>query len=97
MTWIALGVAAVVVVAFLGYAIHRLLLWAEGRGWVYYKNTKPPRGSGALAMQELAQIYEPQAEHVIEATRTESIVADHADSGDEPFWEVAAAPEDGAS
>ena len=97
LMWLVIGVVAVVVaIARLLSVSHRFLLWAEGRGWVYYKKTSPPHGSGALAMQELAQIYEPQAEHVIEATRSESIVADHEDSGDKPFWEVPDAPEDGA-
>jgi hypothetical protein len=85
--WFVIG-AVVLVVAGLIFGIHRFLLWAEKRGWVYYKKTSPPHGAGALAMQELAQIYEPQAEHVIEATRSESIVADHEDAGDKPFWEV---------
>ena len=93
--WLVIGVVVVgVAIALLLAIIQRLLLWAEGRGWVYYKKTSPPHGSGALAMQELAQIYEPQAEHVIEATRSESIVADHEDSGDKPFWEVPEAPDE---
>ena len=87
--WFVIGAVAVVVaVALLLSVIHRFLLWAEQRGWVYYKKTSPPHGTGALAMQELAKIYEPQAEYVIEATRSESIVADHEDSGDKPFGEV---------
>jgi hypothetical protein len=86
--WFVIGTIVVVVLGGLVYAIHRFLLWAEQRGWVYYKKTSPPRGTGALAMQELAKIYEPHAEHVIEATRSESIVADHEDSGDKPFGEV---------
>jgi len=95
--WFVIGAVAVVIaIALLLSIIHRFLLWAERRGWVYYKETKPPHGAGALAMQELAQIYEPQAEHVIEATRSESIVADHEDSGDKPFWEVPGDPDDDA-
>jgi len=92
--WFVIGAVALAVVAGIVYGIHRFLLWAERRGWVYYKKTKPPHGAGALAMQELAQIYEPQAEHVIEATRSESIVAEHEDAGDKPFWEVPEAPDD---
>jgi len=87
LMWFIIG-AVVAVVALLVFGVHRLLLWAEQRGWVYYRKTSPPHGTGALAMQELAKIYEPQAEHVIEATRSERIVADHEDAGDKPFWEV---------
>jgi len=88
MGWILFGVIAVTVIALLAYGGHHLLLWAERRGWVYYQKTSPPHGAGALAMQELAQIYEPQAEHVIEATRSQAIVAEHEDSGDAPPWEI---------
>ena len=95
--WFIIGAVVLVVVAGLVFGIHRFLLWAEERGWVYYKKTSPPHGAGALAMQELAQIYEPQAEHVIEATRSQSIVADHEDAGDKPFWEVTDDVEDDAS
>jgi hypothetical protein len=55
--------------ALLGYGAHRFLLYAEQRGWVYYKHKRAPAGSGALAFMELMKIYRPEIEHVIHEER----------------------------
>jgi hypothetical protein len=55
--------------AVLTYGAHRFLLYAESRGWVYYKHRRAPAGSGALAFMELMRIYRPEIEHVIEEER----------------------------
>jgi hypothetical protein len=55
--------------ALLIYGAHRFLLYAEQRGWVYYKHKRAPAGSGALAFMELMKIYRPEIEHVIEEER----------------------------
>src|SRR5262249_41661511 len=44
------------------YALHRLGLWLEGRGWLYYRNKKP--GSGARSFVALREFLEPPARHV---------------------------------
>ena len=64
VTWvIALGaVAAGLAVA--GYVLHRALLQAGRRGWIYYKNNPRPPGGGTLGLFE--EIYQPSMEHVIE-------------------------------
>jgi hypothetical protein len=49
------------------YGLRRLALWAEGRGWIYYRTKRMPPGAGARAMMELSAIVEPEVEHVIEA------------------------------
>lgn len=64
---IILGVIAGLAV--LIYGAHRFLLYAEQRGWVYYKHKQAPAGSGALAFMELMSIYKPEIEHVIEEER----------------------------
>ena len=56
--------------ALLGLGAHRFLLYAEQRGWVYYKHKRAPAGSGAMAFMELMRIYRPEIEHVIEEERT---------------------------
>lgn len=67
---VALIVAAVIAgFAVVIYGIHRFLLYAERRGWVYYKNKRAPAGAGALAFMELMRIYRPEIEHVIEEER----------------------------
>jgi hypothetical protein len=67
---IALIVSGVVIgLVLLGYAAHRFLLYAERRGWVYYKHKRAPAGAGSAAFMELMKIYRPEIEHVIEEER----------------------------
>ncbi len=67
---VALIVGGVVAgLAVLFYGVHRFLLYAEQRGWVYYKHKRAPAGSGAMAFMELMRIYRPEIEHVIEEER----------------------------
>lgn len=49
-----------------GYGLHRLALWAEGRGWIYYRTKRMPPGAGGMAMMQVAAIFEPAVEHVVE-------------------------------
>jgi hypothetical protein len=76
--WITLIVVVVGLVA-LGYGLHRLALWAEGRGWIYYKNKRRPGGVG---LSLIGQIYQPSIEHAVEEEQSERIKADQDDSGD---------------
>lgn len=74
------GLAGVVV-------LHRVLLWAERRGFVHYRR----RGSsGALgnAMLELQAILEPAKRHVIEERLRDP--AEDAEAGDPPGPRAAA-------
>lgn len=45
---------------------HRAALWAEARGWIYYRNAPPPPGAVARAANHLAALVHPAAEHVID-------------------------------
>ncbi|MFH1329520.1 MAG: hypothetical protein ABIJ48_02505 [Actinomycetota bacterium] len=69
-------------VALGGLGLHRLALWAESRGWIYYGTHRMPSGAAGLAMMEVAAIVEPQTEHVIEALRSEAIRAEEDASGE---------------
>jgi hypothetical protein len=62
------------------YALHRLALWMESRGWVYYRKHK--RGSAAMGsvMLEIQSFYRPSIEHVIEQKQEEQREED--DAGD---------------
>jgi hypothetical protein len=44
------------------YGLHRLGLWLEGRGWLYYRDRRP-RG-GARSFVALQEILEPPTRHV---------------------------------
>lgn len=65
--WICLIGVAIVTGACLG---HRLLAWADRRGWVYYgRRTPPPMGMAANALLQWETLWNPAAEHVLEYRR----------------------------
>jgi hypothetical protein len=45
------------------YGFHRLCLWLEKRGWLYYKHKKPT-SSPASSFVALQQFLEPPTQHV---------------------------------
>lgn len=45
------------------YGLHRLALWLEARGHLFYLNKKP-EGGMAKSLSGLEQFVEPQAKHV---------------------------------
>lgn len=71
----------VVIVAGL-YALHRLALWMESRGWIYYKHSSGSSTRAGSAMLEVQQLLEPSKRHVIEIKREQKPVED--ESGDPP-------------
>jgi hypothetical protein len=67
-------------VPFVLYALHRLALWMEERGYLYYMYKKPKGGTGG-AFLGLQQIIEPQVQHVIQAARVNHLAGDEEASG----------------
>jgi hypothetical protein len=78
------NIAGVVAVCLLGvivllFALDRVGLWMERRGWIYYRKVKPKRGGGGGAMAgiltDFQKLVEPQTEariQVMEERRTEA-------------------------
>lgn len=64
------------------YAAHRLMLWMERKGWVYYWHK---RGSGNLGnvLLPVQAIYQPEVNYVIEERARDD--AEEDESGDPPF------------
>jgi hypothetical protein len=77
MGWL---IAATVLPA-LGYGLHRLALWADGRGYIYYKTEPKFRGS-SLGLIE--GIYNPSVEHVVEERSSERARGSQDESGGKP-------------
>lgn len=77
MTW----VIAVLVLIAIGYGLHRVALWADSRGWIYYK-TKPKFRGSSLGLLE--SVYNPAMEHVVEERGGERARGSQDESGDEP-------------
>jgi hypothetical protein len=77
MTWVLVAVGLVA----LGYGLHRAALWADGRGWIYYK-TKPRFRGSSLGLIE--SVYNPAMEHVVEERGGERARGSQYESGDKP-------------
>lgn len=60
------------------YALHRLALFAESRGWIFYR-TRPPRVRTLGFLEELVN---PSIEYMVEEQSSQEIRADHAESGE---------------
>ncbi len=71
-----------VVIAIALYGLHRLALWAEERGYIYYLKDQPSPGTLSNAFLETQSILEPDRKAMIEVIRDEH--EEQADSGDPP-------------
>ena len=60
----ALWLGGVIVTLFM---IDRLALWAEERGWIYWRRKKAQTGAMSSMLMEMNVITNPSAQHVIEA------------------------------
>ena len=71
---IAIGVAL--------YALRRLGLWMEERGWIYDKKKHGSSGTLSSAVLEVQTLLEPSKRHVLELKRRDESEQD--ESGDPP-------------
>jgi len=64
------------------YALHRLALWLERRGWLYYRNSRR-KSSVWLAV---AAAFDPNARRIQEIQEERQLEQD--ESGDDPPWKL---------
>ena len=64
------------------YGMHRLALWAERRGWIYYRERRGSSGALGNALLEVHALLEPSQQHVVEERRQDMEEDD--DSGEPP-------------
>jgi hypothetical protein len=60
------------------YALHRLFIWMEGKGWIYYRKRRASAAEGILGV---ASIVDPAARHALEARQ--ELVIENEDDGDD--------------
>lgn len=53
------------------FFLDRLLLWAEQRGWIYYRKSKPSRGAIGYHMLEMSSVFNPSHQVVQEIQHRE--------------------------
>ena len=66
------------------WLLHRLALWAEKRGWIYYVHKKPHLDSLGSAFLDLQQMAEPTKKHLIQAKREQRTEQDGEAGPDDP-------------
>ena len=59
--WLWLLVAALAL-----FALDRLFLWLEARGWIYYRRNKPGRGASTYHLLQWNAILDPTMRQVME-------------------------------
>lgn len=74
MTYVLIGLGIVALL----YVLHRLALFAESRGWIFYK-TRAPR---VRTLGLFEEVFDPSVEHRVEEQTSEAIRADEDESGE---------------
>jgi hypothetical protein len=64
--WLLIGLMIAGGVLVVLYALHRLFLWMEGRGWLYYRKKRGSGGGASGVLTTMQQFVEPQVQHVIQ-------------------------------
>ncbi len=65
------------------YGLHRLALWMETKGWIFYMHTKASPNTLGNAVLGVQQILQPGAEHVLEVRQGKRVQRDDAGGPDD--------------
>lgn len=74
------------------YGLHRLALWMEGRGYIYYLKKKPKGGGMMGGFVAFQKAIEPRAEHVINVSQVRHLSGKRERPGSPPDDDPAARP-----
>lgn len=77
MFWVAASAAAL-------WLLHRAALWAERRGWIYYRDKRASSSTASNAFMQVQALFEPRAEHVVEARASDEDRSEDSESGEPP-------------
>lgn len=72
MHWLFLAVLLVMV----GLMLDRIGLWAERRGWIYWRKRRPSLSGGAAAgmLGDLQAVLSPSYRHVVEENESKKVL-----------------------
>lgn len=77
----------IVLLAAAVWPVHRLLTYAESRGWIYYRKRRGSYG-GLGVTSNFLNMYEPSRKHLQEVVREGEWKRDEDDDGDDPDPEL---------
>lgn len=49
----------------LGVALDRVAVWAEARGWIYWRRRSPDRRGGGGPLGDVFELFQPSRQHLI--------------------------------
>jgi hypothetical protein len=64
------------------YGLHLLAVWAERRGYIYYRERRGSSGALSSAVLEVQALLEPAKRHVLEEKKRDAVESE--DSGGPP-------------
>lgn len=64
------------------YGLHRLALWMETKGWIFYMHKKASPNTLGNAVLGVQQIFQPGTEHVLEVRQSQRVQRDDAGGPD---------------
>ena len=79
---VSFAIKVVVVVAVL-YGLHRVFLWMEEQGWVYYWHKRGTGGAGNVLLP-IQAIYQPEVNYILEERVRLEAEAEDDESGEPP-------------
>ncbi len=71
------------------YGLHRLLSYAEDRGWIYYRKKRGSYG-GLGVTSNFLNMYDPSRKHLQQVVREGEWKRDEDDDGDDPSTQLRA-------
>jgi hypothetical protein len=81
-TWMIVGWVFIIAIGMgVLYGLHRLGLWMEERGYIYYLHKKPKGSSAIGSLVAFQRSIEPRAEYVIQAEQVNQEIAEEGASG----------------
>jgi len=90
MAWYVVAALILAAVAVVVFAARQAMRWAGERGWVY--NTHNPRPPGSGTSGQVASIFQPSIQHVVDEQTSQRILATQDALGDAPQGHATPAP-----
>lgn len=81
MTWLwwVLGAIALAVV------LDRVALWAESRGWIYWRRSSAKGGAGGAVLGDVFLLFQPNQQHVVDERERQRLTIAQKESGEPPL------------
>jgi hypothetical protein len=81
VTWLWWLLGAVVLAA----VLDRVALWAEARGWIYWRRRRASGGGAGAVLGEVLNLFQPTRQHVVEEQERQRLTIAQKEAGEPPF------------